>query len=70
MHPMSRLGNGDRPPRRMRRKLLQLPLVAACLTRLPVAAADESAPFDALTGPIAAPNAGLDLPFIPSETRR
>jgi hypothetical protein len=59
MHPMSRLGSGDHPPRRIRRKVLELPLVATCLTPLSVAAADEPAPFDAVTGPVAAPNAGL-----------
>jgi hypothetical protein len=59
MHPMSRLGNGDRPSRRMRRKVLQLTLVAACLMPLPAAADDETAAFDAVTGPIAALNAGL-----------
>jgi hypothetical protein len=57
MHPMSRLGNGDRPPRRMRRKVLQLP--------------GRTVPFatrHAQVAPLV--ERVFDLPFIASGTRR
>ena len=57
MHPVATRANNDRsPPRMDRRRVLRLILVAACL--IP-AAADAAAEADALTGPIAALNAGL-----------
>lgn len=57
---MARLGDGDAPSRRIRRReVLQLGLVAACLMPLPVAAEGTTAASDAATIPIAELDAGL-----------
>jgi phospholipid transport system substrate-binding protein len=68
MRLMGRLGNGDRPSRRMsRRAVLQLTLVAACLMPLPVGAADTTGASNAVTelnaGLLAQMKAGRAVPF-------
>jgi phospholipid transport system substrate-binding protein len=68
MRLVGRPGNGDRPSRRMsRRAVLQVTPVAACLTPLPVDAADTTGASDAVTelnaGLLAQMKAGRAVPF-------